>query len=72
MNSIEYSSAVYRDHTGLGFLDPKYHPKTVNRVMQNDLGTLEYLQVWTVGDHPCFLIFIAMIPTECKIMGCKH
>ena len=24
---IQYSSTVYRDHKGLGFLAPKYHPK---------------------------------------------
>jgi len=24
---IEYSSTVYRDHKGLGFLAPKLHPK---------------------------------------------
>ena len=27
-NIIQYSSTVYRDHEGLGFLAPKYHPKT--------------------------------------------
>ena len=25
---IQYSSSAYRDHKGLGFLVPKYHPKT--------------------------------------------
>jgi len=25
---IQYGSTVYKEHEGLGFLTPKYHPKT--------------------------------------------
>ena len=28
MSIIQYSSTVYKDHEGYGFLAPKYQPKT--------------------------------------------